>query len=1043
MHFLTSWFIRNPVAANLVMVVILVAGLMSLWGIRIEGFPRIPPDAISISTYYPGASAVQVDESVTRKLEGALEGLPGVKKVFSVSFDEVAQVRVQKKASYSLDRLLDDVRSRIDNIATLPRTAERPTVKREEFNFPAMIVQVYGTVDQHSLQRLARQVKEMLLAQPEISRIKQWGERKYEMSITVPPERLQSLGMSIEDVATAIQESSVRYRTGLVKSAGGRIQVRADQYLDQRLDFENIVLVDREDGAVIRLGDIAKIENGFVDEEVYVLFQGEPAIGFEIVIGQKDNLLDVSRVTQRVLQQLRNEFPDSVKLASWVDQSDYISDRLETLKSNAIQGLLLVFILLALFLSPKLAFWVALGIPISLAGTLAIMGWHIFDYSLNDITTFGMIIVLGILVDDAVVVGESIYSERQRITDRVKGTEAGVAKVATATIFGVLTTVAAFYPMTTIKNPLGQVLASFSVVVIIALLFSLFESKFILPAHLAETRLDNTKNTNNSIKTYWTRLQLFLSDGLDAFNKKVYRPLLSRCINYRYACLIGFTAAAILAFGLIKVNVVRTAFFPDIPGSLITVSIEMDKRASIGMTLENTRRLRESLDAINERFAHKAEGGALPVSKLMTAVIGPTSISAYAELVPGSERRTSTLEVVDAWREALGNLEGVVSMEISGSEETGGGFALEVFSRNDQQLREAVSLIADKLNQIEGVSDVRDDFRPGKPAIRFRLKPEGRALGMKTVNLAAQVGDSFGGLEVQRFQRGTDEVKVMARIPDQARDSLHDLLTMNVRLPDGHFVPLLSVADVESYYVTDAIQRRDFKRAATIQASIDKNLISPSGVFSALNGGVSDGVIGELLNTYPGLVVKPVGELEEEAEMQRGLIKALIISLLLIYVLLAVPLKSYWQPLVIMSVVPFGFAGAIVGHLIVGIPVSVLSFFGMLALTGVVVNDSLVMMTRYNQFREEGISTQQALIEAGSSRLRAIFLTTVTTVAGLTPLMLETSEQAQYLIPAAVSLAFGELFATAITLLLVPITIASGNDLRQRILQPRSEPTQC
>ncbi|MCV6626441.1 MAG: efflux RND transporter permease subunit, partial [Cellvibrionaceae bacterium] len=353
----------------------------------------------------------------------------------------------------------------------------------------------------------------------------------------------------------------------------------------------------------------------------------------------------------------------------------------------------------------------------------------------------------------------------------------------------------------------------------------------------------------------------------------------------------------------------------------------------------------------------------------------------------------------------------------------------------DQELRQAVSAVVDELSQLDGISDVRDDLRPGKPAIRFRLKPEGRALGVTTADLASQVGDSFGGLEVQRFQRRSDEVKVIARVPERARDSLHDLLTMNIRLADGNFVPLLSLADVESYYVSDSIQRRDFKRAATIRASIDKQLSSSAEVFASLNKGVA----AQLRQTYPGLTIRPVGELEEEQAMLRGLVKALIISLLLIYVLLAIPLKSYWQPLVIMSVVPFGFAGAVVGHLIVGIPVSVFSFFGMLALTGVVVNDSLVMMTRYNQFREDGMEVKRALVEAGSSRLRAIFLTTVTTVAGLTPLMLETSEQAQYLIPAAVSLAFGELFATVITLLLVPIVIAGGNDIGSLLSRPKAD----
>ncbi len=1026
MHALTNWFIRNPVAANLVMAVILIAGALSLWGMRIEGFPRLPPDTVTVTVDYPGASAEQVDDSITRKLEGALEGLPGAQKIFSVSLDDQSQVRVQKKDGYLLARLLDDIELRINNIATLPRDAERPIVQREEFDFPAMIVQVYGSVDQHSLQRLARLVKQELLAQPEISQLKQWGERSYEMSITLLPERLQALDLTLEKVATAMQASSLQYRTGLLKTDGGRVQLRADRYLDSRLDFEDIVVLDQGSGMVVRLGDIAEIENGFVDDEIHVLFQGEPAIGFEILIGQNDNLLDVSRVTQNVIERLREQFPDAVKLDSWADQSDYISERLSTLRSNALQGLALVFILLALFLSPKLAFWVALGIPISLAGTMAVMGWDYFDYSLNDITTFGMIIVLGVLVDDAVVVGESIYSERRRNPDPILGTEAGVARVATATIFGVLTTVAAFLPMTTIQNPLGKVLASFAVVVIIALLFSLFESKFILPAHLAGTTMDSgNRASKRGLGAYWLKLQISANAQLDAFNARIYRPLLERCITYRYAALIGFVAVATLAIGLITVGAVRITFFPVIPGSVITVDVEMDKRASLEMTLANTAALRESLDAVNTRFAEDRKQDSPPVAKLMTAVLGPGTINAYAELAPETERSAGTLQILDAWRNQVGNLEGAAEIRFSGSEETGGGFTLEVFSSDEDVLQLSTARISATLRQRAGVSDVRDDFSAGKPEIRLGLKPEGRALGITAADLATQIGDAFGGLEVQRFQRGTDEVKVMVRVPDRSRDSLHDLLTVNIQLPDGTFVPVLALAELESHYVPDVIWRRNFQRAATISAIVDKQTTSSKDVFTALE----DGVIAELVSTYPGLTVNPAGELEEEVKMQRGFIKALTITLVLIYVLLAIPLKNYWQPLVIMSVIPFGFVGAAVGHMIVGIPLSILSFFGMLALTGVVVNDSLVMMTRYNQFREQGLPEPDALVEAGSSRLRAIFLTTVTTVAGLSPLMLETSEQAQYLIPAAVSLAFGEIFATAITLLIVPTLTAIGHDI--------------
>ncbi|WP_347505823.1 efflux RND transporter permease subunit [Pseudomonas anguilliseptica] len=499
MHALTNWFIRNPVAANLLMGLILVAGLLSVSQMRIEGFPKVPADSVGISVYYPGASAAQVDEAVAQKLEKALEGLPGAQRIVSFSSDASAYVRVKKDGGYPLERLLDDIKIRVDAIASLPQLAERPVISREEFNFPALIVQVYGAVEADVLQRLGRRVKAELQARPEISKINQWGEEVAEISIELDPLRLEAHGLNYAEVAAKINQSSLLYRSGELKTAAGTIRVRAD-------------------GSQLLLRDLARITDGFVEAQSQVRYQG-----LEIQIDGKGNLLKVSEAAEAVVRQLRRELPEGIKVDIWADQSDYITDRLALLKSNAVQGLLLVLIILSLFLNVRLAFWVAMGIPVSIAGTLWLMGWDRFDYSLNDITTFGMIVVLGVLVDDAIVVGESVFSERSRIADPILGTQSGVHKVATATVFGVLTSVAAFYPMLLIDNPLGKVLASFSGVVIIALLFSLLDSKFILPAHLAA--IDLTRKPGSSrLAQSWARLQASLNAGLGD------SPWLSACI---------------------------------------------------------------------------------------------------------------------------------------------------------------------------------------------------------------------------------------------------------------------------------------------------------------------------------------------------------------------------------------------------------------------------------------------------------------------------------------------------------------------------------
>ncbi len=1022
MHMLTSWFIRNPVAANLIMGLILIAGWLTATSIRIEGFPKLPADTLQIDTPFEDAYTGQVDEQITQRIEKAIEGVPGIKKVWAVSMEGFSSISVQKQSGYDLDRLASDVRTRLDGLYGLPAKAEKPVITRNDFDLPAQIVQLYGNTDPATLQRLGRRVREALLSKPEISKIQTWGERQAEITVEVNPEKLQEYHLTVDEVAAKIQQASLTFKAGELKTAGGNIRLRADDQAYHAKEFASISIKVRADGSRILLSDLARVVDGFENSDSFVRFNGQPAIGMEVQIGRKENLLEIAEVIKTTIQELQPILPPEVRLVSWAESSHYISERLQLLKSNAVQGLLLVFLLLALFLNLKLAFWVAMGVPISVAGALAIMGSDWVGYSLNDITTFGLIIALGILVDDAVVVGESVFEERRKIADPIKGTEAGVGKVATATVFGVMTTVAAFFPMMLIDNALGKVLASFSGVVIMALLMSLFESKFILPAHLAAIRIAH----GGEQRGLWSRIQSGAQRLLKGFNRRIYAPVLQFALKRRYSVLILFISMATLGLGLMNSGQVRMVFFPEIPGQTITVRMEMDPRAPYRLTIENADQIEAAGTALNEELSSQYHLEAAPIRHFLVVVNGSESVDIYAELALPEERPgIATLDIMRQWQLAVGPLEGTTELTFNASEETGGGFAVQLFSKDEDSLVSASNELRDYLLAFDGVSNLRDDLKQGKPQLYLRLKPEALHLGFTNETLASQIGARFGGLEVQRIYRDGQEVKVIVKDGAEYRDKVADLLNARVVNEKGQWFPVTSVARIESSYATDYISRRDGERVNTLRAALNKSVISPSELGAAL----FDGIVPQLKKKYPQVKITASGELEEIDNIRGGLIKALIFTCLLIYALLAIPLKSYWQPFIIMSVIPFGFIGAAMGHLIMGVPLSILSFFGMLALAGVVVNDSLVMMTRYNQARDAGETVHTALQLAGLGRFQAIFLTTVTTVAGLSPLIMETSEQAQYLIPAAISLAFGEIFATAITLILIPLLIAVSHDM--------------
>ncbi|MBN3562523.1 efflux RND transporter permease subunit [Aliamphritea spongicola] len=1020
------WFIYNPVAANLMMAFIVFVGVMTTLTIRIEGFPRIPPESVLISTDWSGATVAQVDELVTRKIEQSLEGLPGVRSISSESANGSSFITVGKAGGQDLQQLLDKVRLRIDGVQDLPEKAKRPVIETDGFDIPALYINLYGDTDLATLQTLSERLKENLQAREEISRLTTWGIQPREIRIEIQPQRIRQLELTLADVTAKIRASSLDFRAGTLRTRDGTLYLRTDNRARFSHQFATIPIIERPDGSQILLGDIADIQDTFLEGDFLFRFNNAPTTGMEILVGKKENLLEISAVVHEVIDAFQPQLPANVDITVWGDSSEYIADRLELLKTNGVQGLLLVVLMLSVFLKVRLAFWVAMGIPISVMGALAVAGTGWVDYSLNDITTFGLIIALGILVDDAVVVGESVFEERLKHKDAYAGTEAGVEKVAVATVFGILTTIAAFVPMLLMDNPLGKVLAGFSGIVILALIFSLIESKFILPAHLAHLNLDSHP-PRFLLARLWRRIQQTARRGLLGIRDHIYAPLLKHALRQRYAVLVMFITAGTLGLGMLYMGKVRTVFFPDVPGQLIRVNLVMDARAPFRLTRQHIEHIQATGEALNQHLQQQAGLEKPPIRSMFLIAPNAKSAQIFAELTPTADRPTlGVLDIARQWRENTGQLEGSTELIFAGSEDIAGGFQIRLQSKDTQQLAAASQELQIYLAGIAGVSELRDSLVTGQPELEISLRPEARTLGFTSESLATQIGYAFGGTEVQKLRRDSNEIRVLIQNARADRDTLDDLLQTRLRSSTGAWIPLHAVAEFKGTYVAGTLHRRNGKRTNTVSAAIDRSQTSPEEIGQAIFGEYAK----RLQARYPGVEILPAGELEEMGGIRKNLIKALILAAVLIYILMAVPLKSYWQPFIIMSIVPFGFIGAAMGHMIMDLPLSLLSFFGMLALTGVVVNDSLVMMTRYNDARRNGMDISDALQDAGTGRFNAIFLTTATTVIGLVPLLSETSEQAQYLIPAAASLAYGELFATALMLILVPVLIAIAEDIK-------------
>jgi len=1022
---LIDWFARNHVAANLLMTILLLGGIYTAFTIKKEVQPAVEVDIITVGVPFLGATPEDVEEGVLIKIEEAVQDIEGIKEMISTAVRNYGSVRIEVESDYEVLDILDQVKNRVDAISTFPDNTEKPVYTRAQFEMQVMMVTVSGEVDERTMKEFAKQIRNEVVALPGVTRADVIGGRDYEISIEVSEFTLQGYGLTLAEVAQAVRMGSLDLPAGSIRSDSGDIMVRTKGQAYVGRDFEDIVVRTNADGTRLLLKDIATIRDEFIERERFSEFNGEPAFSIQVFSVGNQSELEIAEKVKNYIAKKQEALPPGIHVTTWADTSYYLKGRLDMMLKNMAYGAALVFLILALFLRLKLAFWVMVGLPIAFMGAFFLM--PVFDVTVNMLSLFGFILVLGIVVDDAIVIGESAYTNMRAKGHSTDIIVEGVMKVAVPATFGVLTTIAAFVPILMVTGVTGQFFEAVGWVVTLCLVFSLVESKLILPAHLVHMKVKHyEKDTHN----FFVRFQRFFSEGLHHFVDDFYAPLLEKALKRRYLTLSIFVSALILSIGLLMGGLLRFVFFPDIAADFLQVSIEMNEGTPPASTHEALRRIQAGVWEVDRKVSEDQgmESGAV-VTNVVSFATGDTSGQLVAELVKDEVAIIDGQEVLRRWRAEVGDVTGVKTLGFSGAMgHPGGGpaISLTLTGSNIEQVARAATELERRIRLYDGVYDIRNSFERGTAEIKLNIKPEAESLRLTLADLARQVRAGFYGEEVQRVQRGQDEVKVMVRFPRDERDSVGYLDNMRIRTPDGGRVPFHAVAEVELGEAPLRIQRFDRNRAVRVSAEVDKEMAEPDKITED----ILKNELPQVMAQFPGVNYSLSGSSQAKQEVQHDLIMGALLALFLIYALMAIPLKSYAQPLIIMSVIPFGAIGALVGHWIIGIEVSMMSFFGIIALAGVVVNDSLILVDFVNREQRLGIPLIQAIRDAASKRFRAIVLTSLTTFFGLIPIVLEPSLQAQIVIPMAVSLAFGILFATAITLFLIPILYLMLDDFK-------------
>ncbi len=1031
-----SWMVHNRVTPNLLMIFLLLGGLFMTTRIKQEVFPEFDLDMVTVSVDYTGAGPEEVEQGIILAVEEAIRAIDGVKELTATAREGNGTVMAELSEGADQQKIYQEIQQEIDRITTFPEDAEEPEVSLVTHRREVLAMDLYGDVPEMALRKTADQVRDRLLQSSHITQVDLAGARDYEILVEVSQERLRAFNLTLTGIAQTIDSASTEIPGGSVDTAGGDLLLRVKDRRDWAREFARIPIVTTADGSVVYLEDMATVREDFEDSDRSAVYNGRRCIGIDVYRVGDQTPMGVAEAVRSSMSQIERDLPSGIRWHIRRDMSDVYRQRLELLLKNAFMGLALVLVVLGLFLEFKLAFWVTMGIPTAFLGSLLFL--PAMGASINMMSMFAFIIALGIVVDDAIVAGENIYEYRQQGMGFVKAAILGARDVAVPVTFAILTNVVAFLPLAFIPGIMGKIWKVIPMVVITVFLLSWVESLLILPGHLAHAKGRPSTPPGNVLANgldhgfvgrLYRRQQGF-AKAVTRFTERVYGPFLIWCIRWR---------TLTVALGLAALLVVISYALSGRIGMILMPRTESDEAVvtavlPVGSPMAKVKAAQERLSEAMEAVASLNGGDQL--LKGIFSKIDENQVEVQAYLTDSGIRPLSTGEVTRVWRKALGPMVGLESLRFQsdrGGPGSGAALTVELSHSDIQVLDRAGAALAGRLAEFPNVKDIDDGYTPGKQQLDFSIKPEGRSLGLTSAEVARQVRNAFSGAEALRQQRGRNEVTVRVRLPENERVSEYHVENLMIRTPAGAFVPLLEIADVRRNRAYTAISRRDARRTVTVSANVE-----PMGETGRIQAALNNTILPELARQYPGLSYGYQGNQADMKESMERLLGGFFLAMLAMYFLLAIPFRSYSQPLIVMLAIPFGVFGAILGHLLMGYNLSLMSMMGMVALSGVVVNDSLVLIDYANRRRREGMNADQAIRMAGLRRFRPIILTTLTTFGGLAPMIFETSRQARFMIPMALSLGFGILFATVITLILVPCLYLLMEDIHQWVSRSRS-----
>lgn len=1034
MRKLLEAFAANVVFANIMIALMILVGGFSILQMRKEQFPETALDIVQVNVPYPGADPEEVEEGILRKIEEALQGEPGIKELLTYASENAGTAIVEVDERADTKEVLNQVRAKIDGISTFPGDAENPIISQLILLNPVVLFSVSGDMPEDRLKEWAERVKEDLLQTDSITQVSIFGAREYEISVELSEERLREIGLSLADVVAAIRAHNLDVPGGLVRTDSEVVRLRTLGRKYTGMEMSTIPLMTRTDGTVVHLGEVAEIVDGFTEDAIRPGVDGNPAVFLYVNKTSDQDSIQISDETMAYLKSQEGTLPEGMQMDLIFDATDELKARINLLVKNGIIGLMLVFILLWLFLDLRLSFWAGMGMPISIAGALVIL-WAVGG-SLNMISLFGLIMVLGIIVDDAIVVGEAIYHHQQKPgANPLQAAVDGVAEVGVPVFGAVATTIIAFLPLMFVGGIMGKFISILPVVVIACLVVSLYECLLLLPAHLG-THLPSERKDNTVYRRFLNRLHDRTGKALERFSAGPYLSFLRKALEWRYLALSIALGILILTVGFVAGGRIQFSMFPAFDSFMLTAVVDYPQGTPIEVTQQGLDTIEEAAERLNAQLGTKSGE---PAIKTVLQLAGGNLNDPYALpaenlgsvqiiLVESSDREQSSEEVMAMWEKEIGILAGAEAMTIEELNAGPPGKPIDIRIRgaNLESMRAVSEELKAKLATYPGTGQIQSDLRPGKNEIRFTLKPEAEALGISVAELGRQINTAYFGGEALRLQRGRDEIKVMVRTTREERGNLSHVNELRIRTLDGREVPLPAIANIQTAPGFSSIRRVDNLRSISVSSNVNKEEMSAREITEDLN----TNVFPDLKQRFPDVYLEFQGEQKDSAESIGSLQVGFPIALVGIFVIIAAIFRSYVQPILIMLTVPFGIIGAVIGHVVMGIDLSLMSLFGIVALAGVVVNDAIVLIESYNHHISMGLDVVDALLEAGKRRFRAVFLTTLSTVGGLSPLILEQGLQAQFLIPMALSIAAGVAFATLLTLLLLPSLILVLNDVR-------------